>query len=300
MVAASSATHVLHHLVGPSPQPPLVYLFGRPLCAATAATATTTTTTTAKAVLSNHHKSALLKHSATALFSCLSPLPLVFPRSLSTSSLSFLLKSVNHSLTLEEEIEEEQEEQEQENGLGVEIKVDFDDDDDDDADGGYIEDTEIGSQKLELKDSNVVDGGSSRGSGLKLPNLTVKEKKELASYANGLGKKLKCQLVGKSGVTENVASSFVETLESNELLKVKVHRTCPGELEDVVQQLEEATGSVVVGQIGRTVILYRPSLTKLKAEEEKKRQARKVLVRKEVKLKPRSSVKSMEVKSSLS
>lgn len=59
-----------------------------------------------------------------------------------------------------------------------------------------------------------------RTSGVELPSLTVKEKKELASYAHSLGKKLKSQLVGKSGVTANVATSFVETLEANELLKV--------------------------------------------------------------------------------
>ena len=58
---------------------------------------------------------------------------------------------------------------------------------------------------------------------MKLPSLTVKEKKELASYAHSLGKKLKSQLVGKSGVTENVATSFVENLESNELLKVLIN-----------------------------------------------------------------------------
>lgn len=56
-----------------------------------------------------------------------------------------------------------------------------------------------------------------RGSGLK---LTIKEKKELASYAHSLGDKLKCQLVGKSGVTDSVVFSFLETLEKNELLKV--------------------------------------------------------------------------------
>lgn len=72
--------------------------------------------------------------------------------------------------------------------------------------------------------------------------------------------------------------------------QIKIHRTCPGELDDVVKQLEEATGSVVVGQIGRTVIIYRPSLTKLKAEE-KKKQARKVFVRREPKLKPTLQVK---------
>ncbi|KAJ4965023.1 hypothetical protein NE237_016872 [Protea cynaroides] len=119
----------------------------------------------------------------------------------------------------------------------------------------------------------------------KPPTLSVKEKKELASYAHSLGKKLKCQQVGKSGVNPSVAASFLETLEANELLKLKVHNNCPGELADVVKQLEEATQSVTVGQIGRTVILYRPSLTKLKAEE-KKKQAQKVFMRKRLTPKP--------------
>ncbi|CAD5175778.1 unnamed protein product [Musa acuminata subsp. malaccensis] len=99
------------------------------------------------------------------------------------------------------------------------------------------------------------------------PKLSIKEKKELASYAHGLGKKLKSQQVGKSGVTPSVAAAFVETLEANELLKLKVHGSCPGELSDVIKQLEQATGSVVVGQIGRSVILYRPSLSKMQKKE---------------------------------
>ncbi|KAK4378303.1 hypothetical protein RND71_000165 [Anisodus tanguticus] len=105
----------------------------------------------------------------------------------------------------------------------------------------------------------------------KLPSLTVKEKKELLSYAHSLGKNLKSQQVGKSGVTDNVVFALDETLESKEFLKLKIHGSCPGgELDDIVKHLEEATGSVVIGQIGRTVILYRPSLTKMKAEEKKK------------------------------
>ncbi|KAL0356664.1 UNVERIFIED_CONTAM: hypothetical protein Scaly_1352100 [Sesamum calycinum] len=114
------------------------------------------------------------------------------------------------------------------------------------------------------------------------PSLSVKEKKDLASYAHSLGKKLKSQQVGKSGVTDTVVMALIETLEANELLKLKVHGTCPGELEDVVKQLEETTGSVVVSQIGRTVILYRPSLTKLKAEEKKKQAQRLYLKRQTV------------------
>jgi RNA-binding protein len=50
--------------------------------------------------------------------------------------------------------------------------------------------------------------------------LSAKEKRKLASYAHHLGDKLKSQLVGKSGVTDSVVLSFVETLEKNELLKV--------------------------------------------------------------------------------
>ncbi|KAI9181948.1 hypothetical protein LWI28_020412 [Acer negundo] len=143
-------------------------------------------------------------------------------------------------------------------------------------------------ENLPRKEIIGIDGGVGGGGGgaeaVKLPELTVKEKKELASYAHSLGKKLKLQLVGKSGVTQSLVSAFIENLESNELLKIKIHGTCPGELEDVVKQLEEGTGAVVVGQIGRTIIVYRPSVTKLQAEE-KKRQARRIFVRKQSKVK---------------
>jgi hypothetical protein len=52
------------------------------------------------------------------------------------------------------------------------------------------------------------------------PKLDVKERKELASYAHALGKKLKSQQVGKGGVTPNLVGAFSDNLESNELLKV--------------------------------------------------------------------------------
>lgn len=58
-----------------------------------------------------------------------------------------------------------------------------------------------------------------------LPSLSVKEKKELASYAHSLGKKLKSQQIGKSGVTDTVIMALVETLEKNELLKVYLIHT---------------------------------------------------------------------------
>lgn len=271
ITSSSTTPHVLHHLLRPPPsQPPLLSYFLRPIC---------TTTTTTKTILSKSHKTPSQKTN-TILFSSFSSLP-NSPLLFSLRSFPFFQKAHNHSLTLEELEEEDQKEEEKGEGFI----------DDEIENGDKEDDIEGESDNLELEDSVVDVAGEGEGStkeglkrnGVKVPTLTVKEKKELASYAHGLGKKLKSQLIGKSGFTDNVATSFIETLEANELLKIKIHRTCPGELEDVVRRLEEATGSVVVGQIGRTVIIYRPSLTKMKAEE-KRQQARRVYVRKTPKL----------------
>lgn len=61
-------------------------------------------------------------------------------------------------------------------------------------------------------------------------------------------------------------------------VQVKIRKTSPEEMEDAVRHLEESTGSVAVGQIGRTVILYRPSPTKMQAEE-KKKEVERLLIR---------------------
>ncbi|CAN6317871.1 unnamed protein product, partial [Urochloa humidicola] len=127
---------------------------------------------------------------------------------------------------------------------------------------------------------------------LQRPKLSVKERKELASYAHGLGKKLKSQQVGKGGVTPNLVSAFSDNLESNELLKLKIHGNCPGELPDVILQLEESTGSIAVDQIGRSVILYRPSTSKMKKRQEVAENARKFARSKEERA--RQFVKSEE------
>ncbi|KAJ8763546.1 hypothetical protein K2173_002429 [Erythroxylum novogranatense] len=269
--SSSPVTHVLHRFLRPSPQPLLSFSV-RPICTATAITSTNAR----KAFLSNYRNSLFDKPTTVD--------SLLFSFSFCTSSINCPPKASAYSLSLEQETEEEDEKEN--SGLYVEDDFDGEISEKDIEEGVNVEDTdtEVESETLELEDNGGTFKEGAKKDGVKLPTLTVKEKKELASYAHGLGKKLKCQLVGKSGVTENVVSSFLETLEANELLKIKVHRTCPGELEDVVQQLEEATGSVVVGQIGRTVIVYRPSLTKLKAEE-KKKQARRIYTRRDEKFK---------------
>ncbi|XP_059647625.1 uncharacterized protein LOC132293952 [Cornus florida] len=181
---------------------------------------------------------------------------------LSSSSSSSFPESTPHSLSNSQVLVQE---------------FDAVDESDDELEDSVSEEAEIGGDTTR----KVLDSPLSireRELKSKLPSLSVKEKKELASYAHSLGKKLKSQQVGKSGVTDSVATALIETLEKNELIKIKIHGSCPAELKDAVKQLEEATGSVVVGQIGRTVILYRPSLSKLKAEE-KKKQNQEALIR---------------------
>ncbi|KAL8210178.1 hypothetical protein R6Q57_006910 [Mikania cordata] len=97
----------------------------------------------------------------------------------------------------------------------------------------------------------------------KLKSMSVKEKKDLGSYAHSLGKKLKSQQVGKSGVTDSVATALVETLEANELLKSFTYHN-----SDITFLFINVS----------TIISMRPSLTKLKAEE-KKKQAMKVFLK---------------------
>ncbi|KAJ7565920.1 hypothetical protein O6H91_02G081200 [Diphasiastrum complanatum] len=119
-------------------------------------------------------------------------------------------------------------------------------------------------------DSDRGNGKSLRPSAsFKFHPLGHKERKQLRAYAHQLGKDLVVQSVGKWGVTPTVITSLSDALEANELIKVKVLDNCPDELDGIIQKLAESTESQIVGKVGRTVLLYRPSLTKLAAAEKK-------------------------------
>ncbi|XP_010416878.1 PREDICTED: uncharacterized protein LOC104702676 [Camelina sativa] len=234
---SSTLTYLIHYLLRhPKPTSPLC-LFLRPF---------PSSILTCK---SNHHDKGCFPSISS------SSLPLPRPYISHSHSFSTLLVPKSFSSVVESEQDEDD----------VSVASFSENNDDEEEDGSELESTMV-SIKESGRSSEISQEMMPEISSLK---LSAKEKKRLASYANSLGDKLKSQLVGKSGVTDSVVLSFLETLEKNELLKVKIHRTCPGELEDILLHLEEATGSVIVGQIARTVILYRPSPTKLKAEEEK-------------------------------
>ncbi|CAI7750954.1 unnamed protein product [Closterium sp. NIES-53] len=117
------------------------------------------------------------------------------------------------------------------------------------------------------------EGGSAPGGegapegplGGKLGNA---ERKELRAYAHRMGSRISTHQIGKWGVTSTVITSLHDGLEKHELLKIKMSDNCPDEAWEVGQVLEEKLAAQVVGLIGRTALLYRPSLTKLAKEEE--------------------------------
>ncbi|CAK9142068.1 unnamed protein product [Ilex paraguariensis] len=177
----------------------------------------------------------------------------------------------------------------------------------DDSDYGELEsgDEDFESEKENLNrvlDSSV--SGADKVSVSKLPSLTVKEKKELASYAHSLGKKLKSQQVGKSGVTDSVATSLIETLEANELLKgsklfsgffaVRMSEHCTLEVVKLGLGLHPSNCAMLCGLKHCTLEVVKlglglhppncamlPSLAKLKAEE-KKKQAKRVFAKRQL------------------
>ncbi|GJP42902.1 hypothetical protein CLOM_g2432, partial [Closterium sp. NIES-68] len=122
------------------------------------------------------------------------------------------------------------------------------------------------------------EGGSSPAGPLggKLGNA---ERKELRAYAHRMGNRISTHQIGKWGVTSTVITSLHDGLEKHELLKIKISDNCPDEAWEVGQVLEEKLAAQVVGLIGRTALLYRPSLTKLAREDamakkEREREAR--------------------------
>ena len=69
--------------------------------------------------------------------------------------------------------------------------------------------------------------------------------------------------IGKSGVTDSLASELDVMLESLELIKIKLNQNTSEELEAVISGLRERIAGVEhVWTIGRTILVFRPSRNK--------------------------------------
>ncbi len=84
--------------------------------------------------------------------------------------------------------------------------------------------------------------------------LTTKQRAYLRGLAHPLSPIVR---VGKAGVTEAVIAETRKSLESHELIKVRIEIDESSERREVAGRLAEATDSHLAGTIGKIAILYR-------------------------------------------
>lgn len=86
--------------------------------------------------------------------------------------------------------------------------------------------------------------------------LKSKQRAYLRSLANTIEA---IYQVGKSGLTPEVTEGISDALEARELVKINVLKNCMDDPREIADTLAERTRSDVVQQIGRKIVLYRPS-----------------------------------------
>lgn len=85
-------------------------------------------------------------------------------------------------------------------------------------------------------------------------DLSGKQRRHLRALAHHLSPLVQ---IGKEGITEGVEEALREALARHELVKVRVLETAPADRAEVGPPLARVTGSHVVGELGRIVLLYR-------------------------------------------
>lgn len=78
-------------------------------------------------------------------------------------------------------------------------------------------------------------------------------------YLRGLGNQLRPTVyLGKEGISPALLRSLNEAHAHNELVKVRVERSCPIDRKEAGDRLAAAAESHLVQILGNTVLLYRP------------------------------------------
>ena len=99
--------------------------------------------------------------------------------------------------------------------------------------------------------------------------MTSKERAQLRAKANPLEPIIQ---IGKEGVTDNLITQIDDTLDTRELIKIRVHlETAPDAPRKFADELADALGADVIQVIGGVIVLYRKADPERIAEKKKKR-----------------------------
>lgn len=89
--------------------------------------------------------------------------------------------------------------------------------------------------------------------------LTTKQR----AYLRGLGNALEPVMqIGKEGLSENSYQTIEVLLEARELIKIKVLKTCPMSVKEVMVTICENLGCEPVQVIGSVLIIFKRSSKK--------------------------------------
>ncbi len=115
--------------------------------------------------------------------------------------------------------------------------------------------------------------------------MTSKERAALRAKANPLEPIIQ---IGKEGISDNLITQIDDTLDTRELIKIRVHlETAPESPREFADKIAKATESEVIQVIGGVIVLYRKIDEARIAEKKKKRGsgAAKATAKKKVKIK---------------
>ena len=115
--------------------------------------------------------------------------------------------------------------------------------------------------------------------------MTSKERAALRAKANGLEPIIQ---LGKEGISENLLTQIDDTLDTRELIKIRVHlESAPETPKELAQKLAAPLGAEVIKVIGGIIVLYREIDEERIAEKKKKRGSgtAKATAKKKVKIK---------------
>ena len=90
--------------------------------------------------------------------------------------------------------------------------------------------------------------------------INSKQRKHLKSLANTLDPKV---IIGKNGITENLLTQIDDTLEANELVKIKILNNNLDDHNDLIQEILKELNAEFVSHLGNKFVIYRQSEDKI-------------------------------------
>lgn len=90
--------------------------------------------------------------------------------------------------------------------------------------------------------------------------INSKQRKYLKSLANTMDPKV---IIGKNGITENLLTQIDDTLEANELVKIKILNNNLDDHNYLIQDILNKLNAEFVSHLGNKFVIYRQSEDKI-------------------------------------